>query len=814
MYRLDSFKRKKNPLKYTIPFGRIISCQTSTNADTGVVINKDGSLQVTWRYTGPDLGSSTPDELAAITYRLNNTLMSLESGYTLYLEARRKKSKACREDVYFPDPLTKLMDIERKHFFQNDDHFESDYFCTLCWMPPTEIEDRMEELFVEGKKHVETSFAEVLEKFIKVSDQIMDLFISQSVPSNYLDCDELLSYLHSTVSSDNRNLKMPKKNFLLDQILYDSPLYGGLNPKLGNKHLRIVVPTKFLGYSNFGFFDVLNQLDFEYRWVTRFYCLSKQDCLAELTKVKKQWSAKIKSIKTLIVETISGAPSSKNDNKNAIDKHNEVEDAIHAVENDSFSFGFYSTAILILDEDENAANVKAKIVVNALMNLNLQAKIEGLNAIDAWMGCIPGNTGHNIRRPIIATGNLVHMMPISNIWAGPTGNKHLNGPPLIYTETTGNTPFRLNLHIGDVGHSMMVGMTGGGKSVHLNLIEAQFRKYKNAKVIVFDKGSTSIALTLGVGGDFYDLGAENNAAISFQPMIHADDPNEQQWLLGWLSDFIESQNVKMTPELTKKLFVAIQTVAVYQNPRLRTMTNLMNAVNDDQLKLALQPLTLAGSYGYMFDADYENLSFSSWQTFEMEKLMQMEKIVSSALMYIFHRIEQNLDGSPTLIVLDECWVFLRNAQFAAKIDEWLKVLRKSNACVLFALQEIQTVAESSIFNTINTNCATKIFLPFTMAVTDEIIDVYTKFGLNRTQINILHNAQVKKDYYYVSSQGVRMYDLKLEHCDLAMAYIGINTEDVKKAKEIRLNFPQNEFNNEWLKYKRINLVSREEEQHG
>ena len=194
--------------------------------------------------------------------------------------------------------------------------------------------------------------------------------------------------------------------------------------------------------------------------------------------------------------------------------------------------------------------------------------------------------------------------------------------------------------------------------------------------------------------------------------------------------------------------------------------------------------------------------------------MQMEKIVSSALMYIFHRIEQNLDGSPTLIVLDECWVFLRNAQFAAKIDEWLKVLRKSNACVLFALQEIQTVAESSIFNTINTNCATKIFLPFTMAVTDEIIDVYTKFGLNRTQINILHNAQVKKDYYYVSSQGVRMYDLKLEHCDLAMAYIGINTEDVKKAKEIRLNFPQNEFNNEWLKYKRINLVIREEEQHG
>lgn len=113
----------------------------------------------------------------------------------------------------------------------------------------------------------------------------------------------------------------------------------------------------------------------------------------------------------------------------------------------------------------------------------------------------------------------------------------------------------------------------------------------------------------------------------------------------------------------------------------------------------------------IFDSTEDNLELSQWQTFEMEKLMETKGIVGPALMYIFHRIEQSLTGNPTLILLDECWVFFDNEMFAQKIREWLKVLRKYNAAVVFATQSLADIAKSPLLDTVLTNCPTRIFLP-------------------------------------------------------------------------------------------------------
>ncbi len=394
------------------------------------------------------------------------------------------------------------------------------------------------------------------------------------------------------------------------------------------------------------------------------------------------------------------------------------------------------------------------------------------------------------------------MIPLSNIWSGDEYCKQLGGPSLLYTQTTGNTPFRLNLHVGNVGHSMLVGKTGGGKSVHLNLIEAQFRKYQDSKIFIFDKGSSSIALTLGVGGSFYDLGSGEKNDVSFQPLAFTDRPGEKEWLLGWLTDFMESCNVKVTPAMSKKIYAGIQTVATYKDVKLRRMTTLVNAINDYDIKIALQPLTVSGAYK-MFDSDSETLAFSNWQTFEMEKIMQTKQIVGTMLMYIFHRIEQCLDGSPTLIVLDECWVFFQNEQFANKITEWLRVLRKYNASVFFATQEMETIINSPIFESVNTNCDVKIFLPDHRAMTDSVYESYEKMGINRKQVNIIHAAKLRHDYYYSSSRGARLYELALDQCPLTLAYVAVGKKDVDTAKKLLREYPRSEFNKHWLAYKRL-----------
>jgi len=265
-------------------------------------------------------------------------------------------------------------------------------------------------------------------------------------------------------------------------------------------------------------------------------------------------------------------------------------------------------------------------------------------------------------------------MPISSVWAGQMQNKHLDAPVLFHTETNGSTPFRVSLHVSDVGHTMIVGPTGSGKSVLMNTIEVQFRRYKNAQVYIFDKGGSCRALTAGVGGEFYDLAAESNG-LSFQPLAHIDNENERMWAMEWLLKYYAQENLEITPDLKKEVWEALGKLATLPQ-RERTLFGFQLVLQNPILQRAIESITVNGAYGKLYDNDHDSLSYGQWQVFEMEELMSKKGAVLPALDYIFHRLEQNCNGAPTIFMLDECWTFLDNPLFAAKIREWLKVIPK------------------------------------------------------------------------------------------------------------------------------------------
>lgn len=244
------------------------------------------------------------------------------------------------------------------------------------------------------------------------------------------------------------------------------------------------------------------------------------------------------------------------------------------------------------------------------------------------------------------------------------------------------------------------------------------------------KGSSSRILTHGVGGKFYDLGSED-CTLAFQPLAHVDNEMERQWASEWLCDFLENENMKINPDIKKMIRDALTSVADLPEP-YRTISTFIDGLQDADLKVAFSPLALTdqsnnpGEFGKMFDANEDSLQLSSWQTFEMEKLMNTKSIVGPCLMYIFHRIEQSLNGDPTIIILDECWVFFDNPLFAQKIREWLKVLRKANASVIFATQSPEDVADSDIFSTILSACQSRIFLPDVSAMDPAKEAMYSK----------------------------------------------------------------------------------------
>ena len=801
MYRLDRFLIKSEPLKYTLPWARIIPGSPT------IVLNKDGSIQTTFSYRGPDLDSAIKEQLSVMTQKLNSVFMAMDTGWVMFFESQRIPSTDYPTDSYFPDPITKIMDDERKEFFSSgDSHFESDYYATLYWMPPNDHEGRLRSFVVEGKKQKGLTEDDYLVAFKTVVEAVYKAFFACQIPCEILSADEMVSYLYSTVSMHRRKLKLPKHPLLLDQFLCDSALSGGLEPRLGSKHMRIVTIIGYMDNTIFGIFDNLNLQNFSYRWISRYYCLGKLDSLDEVHKKTREWKAKFKGVMDMVREFASGQEDNSNINQTAVTKYQQAKTAETWIESDITSYGYYTSCIVVLADSPDEADVRAKAVVQTINNIGFKAKVEDLNSVDAWMGTLPGNVGRNVRRHLVSCTNLIHMMPLSTIWAGASRNKHLDGPPLLYTQTSGNTPFRLSLHVGDVGHTLVVGPTGAGKSVFLNMVEASFRKYKDARVFVFDKGASNYVLTRGVGGTFFDLGNEESGALSFQPLAMIDNDKERQWALEWICDYVRQENLEITPERKQLIWDALEAVAtsyVGENKRLRRMTNLVNAIQSEELKKALAPLCSGGPYGRIFDSDVDNLQLGSWQTFEMEKLMNTPQIVGTTLMYIFHRIEQSLKGEPTIIVLDECWVFFDNEQFAAKIREWLKVLRKANASVIFATQSITDIVNSPIFHTVLDSCYSRIFLPNNDALEEKMKENYGLFGLNRRQIEIIASATKKLHYYYVSSYGSRLFQLALDACPVSLAYVAVNTEGVIAAKEIFRKYGADGFNRRWLIYSHI-----------
>src|SRR3546814_2424815 len=127
------------------------------------------------------------------------------------------------------------------------------------------------------------------------------------------------------------------------------------------------------------------------------------------------------------------------------------------------------------------------------------------------------------------------------------------------------------------------------------------------------------------------------------------------------------------------LVTGVQTCALPISPvEERTLTGLALLLQSTALRSALAPYTLEGPFGRLLDAAEDDLAIADTQCFETEALMGQAGVVAPVLTYLFHRLEERFAGRPTLLILDEAWIFLDHPLFAARIREWLKTLRKKN----------------------------------------------------------------------------------------------------------------------------------------
>ena len=615
----------------------------------GIILNKDGSFLRVARFRGPDLDSATQGELMATSARLNSALKRLGTGWAIYVEAQRKASPGYPISEGFADPVSGLIDEERRAQFEGGDvtqaNFTSAFYLTLQWLPPADDTSKASSLMFEGGASAGATAADHLEDFERDTARLLDMIEGVMPEAAWLSDAETLTYLHSTISTRDQRIAMPDTPMHLDALLADETLVGGLTPQLGDKHLRCLSVTGFPAWTVPGMLDELNRLGFAYRWTTRAICMDKVSAQKTLNKIRRLWFSKRKSLGAIIKEVLTNEASVLMDS-DATNKSADADAALQELGADIAGFAYVTTTITVLGETARDADLKLQSVEKIVRGRDFACLPESLNALEAWLGSLPGNPYANVRQPPISTLNLAHVMPVSAVWAGPDEDSHFAAPPLFHARTEGATPFRFSLHVGDVGHTLVVGPTGSGKSVLLAFMALQFRRYRNAQIFAFDHGGSIRAATLGVGGEWHDLGGAlgGDAPVSLQPLSRIDELDERAWAADWLAAILAREEFAITPEVKDHLWTALGSLADAPVQQ-RTLTGLTVLIQASGLKRALQPYTLAGPYGRLLDADSEAFGTSEAQAFETEGLVGTPA-APAVLAYLFHRIGRRLDADP------------------------------------------------------------------------------------------------------------------------------------------------------------------------
>jgi type IV secretion system protein VirB4 len=794
MMNLSEYRTKSARLADYLPWAALVA--------TGVVLNKDGAFQRTARFRGPDLDSATPAELVSVTARLNSSLRRLGSGWAVFVEAQRVAAQTYPVSE-FPDVVSELVDVERREQFREEGaHFESFYYLTLLWMPPPEEAARAEAWLYEGRSKTGVDPKDLLVQFVDRTDRLLHLVEGFMPEAEWLGDGDTLTYLHSCVSTKVQRVRVPETPAYLDALLADEPLVGGLEPRLGDHHLRTLTITGFPSVTFPGLLDELNRQGFGYRWCSRAIMLDKTDATKLLTKIRRQWFAKRKSVAAILKEVMTNEASTLMDS-DASNKAADADMALQELGADEAGIAYVTATVTVWDKDAGLAAEKLRLVEKIIQSRDFTCTIEGVNALEAWFGSLPGHIYANVRQPPVSTLNLAHLIPLSAVWAGAERDEHFGDSPLLYGKTEGSTPFRLTLHVGDVGHTLVVGPTGAGKSVLLALMALQFRRYPDSQIFAFDYGGSIRAAAIAMGGDWQDLGGALHDAgsvgpVSLQPLARIDEAAERAWAAEWLAALLAGEGVNVDPAAKEHLWSALTSLATAPVAE-RTLTGLSVLLQSQELKLALSPYLVGGPWGRLLDAETEHLGAARVQALETEGLVGASS-APSILSYLFHRIEGRLDGSPTLIIIDEGWLVLDSPAFAAQLREWLKTLRKKNASVIFATQSLADIETSSIAPAIVESCPTRIFLPNERAFEPQIARVYERFGLNDRQIEILSRATPKRDYYCQSRRGNRLFELGLGDIALAFAAASSKSDQIRIGELIAAH-GQQQFAAAWLRHR-------------
>jgi len=759
------------------------------------IFHKDGAFSKHFKMTVPDSHTFDDRQADFMAETWRDAITFLGNGWMVETHLINQPINHEPNSSTFSELVSSLMDEERKQRERVGYYVQSTLYLSLSYKPSQVAISRCKRFILDQKEtHASDHFDGVLHQFNQDVEEFIQFISRACLSITSLNSDELTTFLHHCISGQSSELKSPAVGSFLDTYVTHDDFVAGMTPRMGAYHITVLSLDEMPPASYPDMLAVLSQFPYAYRWASRFVPLDSQTAYHYLKRHQKSWSSKAIGLLGVLQESMGSPAKIDGASQAAADS---IQAIMSAVNVGQMQYGFYNCQLIFFHEDAEVSGKIRDEMATAIQQRGFRVRHETVNATEGYLGSLPGHGGYNLRKIPLSTQTLSHLLPTSLPYQGkPLSPCHLQGyldaPALITATTQGNKPFYLNLHVGDVGHTAILGPTGSGKSTLIGALIAAHRQYERSRIIVLDKDYSNHMILKALGGAYYDL---NRLDCTLSPLAHVTEDNTQaiDSAFDWLCDICILQGVTPTTAQKAELRDALHRLAC-DAPSYKNLNHL--TLNDETLRQALHAFNQGQVNALLNGTETEPFKHRV-MGFEMGELLNDEGSRQAQCLPIIQAIFNILDRlfqtrEPTLLILEEAWAYLKHPLFQKKLTDWFKTLRKANVAVLFISQDLADIAQSHAAPVIQNSCMTRIYLPNAAAHEPAVESLYRDFGLNDAQIDVLYRATPKQDYYLQQPQGCQLFRLDLG--PLAKAFLCVSDKTKRDIFE-RL---QTDFPDAWL----------------
>jgi type IV secretion system protein VirB4 len=761
-----------------------------------IVLCKDGSLMAVFEYAPPDPDGQSPESSDGNAAAAERALMPMRrEDVMLWFIARRQKDHSYPSGKFDNVTAQEVDDYYRKGY-KTRIHYGHKYYMAVL-LSPEKRSGKMIDTFLynmEQQRGVVQSAGRAVKSSIGFS--AMEIAEANRLEEQRLELETLISYFiaslpvkmrrvsgnalwgllnsFASASVDEHPVSLPASGVLLDGYLGEDTI-AVENDHLvfeGHTSCKYVAalsiknePEAFPNETKPGMMDKIYGVDSEWTYCMALKMTSLQQARGVVQKFARFYRNTRKGIMTMLGETITQVESSKI-NYDA-DVHEKDANAALADFSENPVAAYANITLLIQADSLKELERGVEQMTESIHENQFMTIRERMHLLSSWAGTLPGQWAIPVRWVFLTGGPIADMLPLHGIYQGAPFNAYLtkqrgsHHSALAVMDTAQRTTFHFNFHVGDLGHTLLVGPSRSGKSVWVNFLLSQFHRYPNSRIIVFDKDRSCWITTHMHGGKY--MGVKEPGGISMNPVKTLDSDSDADW--NWFKQFADQilsvRDGPLTADEITELSAAVDRCRKIP-ASLRTLLTLNDCFTGEsagKLKGRLAPWIGNGVWAHFFNGKDDSIEFARFTTLSVDEILDFKDAARAFLLYLFHRIEKSLDGAPTIIYLEEAWFALEDPIFSQKLKEWLKRLAKMNVIVVMATQSALDAADSKAFASILDNVPTMVFLP------NERANAFRKlykdaFQLEDHQIELLSKMTPKSDYFVVQRGVPKLINCK------------------------------------------------------